>query len=68
MLLQPDLQEHQITFAQEALEQGVLRPLAISQQDFVDSFAPLVMGNIIGDDVAHRLVADLAVSGHRFST
>jgi hypothetical protein len=68
VLRQLCLQEDHILSGQEALEQRVLCPLAISQQDFVHFGAPFVIRNIIGNDIARRLAVNLGFLGHRFST
>ena len=68
MRLQLGLQMYQVPSAQEALKQRVVRPLAVSQEHFVDFRAPFVIGNIIGNDIARGLVGAVVRSSHRFLT
>ncbi len=67
VLLQPGLQQQKLLSGQEAFKQGILRPLAVAQQELVDFRAPLVISNIISDHVARRLTAGSALASPHIS-
>jgi hypothetical protein len=67
VLLQLRLQKQEWLSGQEAFKQGILRPLAVAQQELVDFGAPLVVRDIIGHHVAGRLPAGSGLASPHIS-
>ena len=64
MLRQLRLEKEQLLSGQKAFKQRILCPLAVAQEDFMHFRAPLVIGNIIGDDIAGGLTACPGLASH----
>ena len=46
------LEQEEIFAREKTLKQGILRPLAVSEQDFVNPGVPLIVRDVIGGDIA----------------
>jgi len=49
---------------QETLKERILRPLAVSEQDFMHLSAPSIIRDVVGDDVTGALAVDTGFVSH----